>query len=201
MVFIQKKYYNLFLALFCFILLIIIFKWGNYLVNNKYIIESFTNESIRTSHTVNLPLTTRYSCNNFCGPTARCSITGQQCFTDIDCPGCQPYDPPSKNINESTSVPGNDGAGKLTWGMTPQYSPLTTGYGTQEKIITDNMFSKPYMPNFGINTWLTRFNKERKIFNRRYKPPRISYTPDYPKRYSLTGEFIENGPLASNAIL
>ena len=202
--FLKNNYKNLIIALFCFILLIAIFNWIHFLAINKYIVECFTsfqNESSKTSHTVDLPLTTTYSCQNFCGPTARCSITGQQCFTDIDCPGCQPYSPPLPKSSLSDSVPGNDGAGKLTWNMTPQYSPLTTGYGTHEKIITNNMNSKAPSANFGVDIWLPEFKEEQKIFNKRYQPTGLKYMPNYPERYSLTGEFIEDGPLASNAVL
>ena len=63
------------------------------------------------------------------------------------------------------------------------------------------MYSKPYMPNFGVNTWIDEFNEEQTLFNKRYKPGQIKYMPNYPKRYSLTGEFIEEGPIASNATL
>ncbi len=202
MTFIKEKYYNLVLAVICVLLFIFILNWTHYLSVQNYIVECFTNESSKTSHTVDLPLTTTYSCTNFCGPTSRCAKTGQQCFTDIDCPGCKPVIPPlSKSSANSVSVPGNNGAGKLTWGVTPQYSPLTSGYGTNERIITKDMLSQPAMPAFGINTWLTSFNKERKLYNKRYKPPQLSYMPNYPQRYSLTGDFIEDGPLASNAVL
>lgn len=199
----SKQYNTIFLILVCFILLVSIFNLIDYLVTNKYIIECMTsgsNES--TSHTVNLPLTTTYSCKNFCGPTARCAITGQQCFTDIDCPGCQPRSsssPTSNVTNVDVSVPGNDDAGKLTLGVTPQYSSLTSGYGTRETVITNNMNSKPAMPSFGVNTWLTEFKEEEKLFNTRYKPYGVQYMPNYPQRYSLTGEFMDDGPLASNA--
>jgi len=203
MVFVQKKYYNLTLGIMCLFLLIFIFNWSHFLSIHKYVVECFTNqsnESNETSHTVNLPLTTTYSCQNFCGPTSRCAISGQQCFTDIDCPGCQPNES-STSKKESAPIPGNDSAGKLTWGVTPQYSPLTSGYGTHEKIITKDMFSKPDMPNFGIDIWSKISNKEKKMFDERYKPPELEYMPNYPERYSLTGEFMEDGPLASNAVL
>jgi len=201
----KKQYYILFLAIISFILIASIFKWMNYLSNNNYIVECFA-PGIRelyngsTSHTVDLPLTTTYSCRNFCSPTSRCAITGQQCFTDIDCPGCQPYSPPLPK-NTSGSVPGDNDAGKLTAGVTPRYSPLTSGYGTFETIVTPNPFAKPDMPNFGVNTWMAGFNDDMTLFNKRYKPPQIRYMPDYPERYTVTGEFIEDGPFASNAIL
>jgi hypothetical protein len=187
------------LILFIFILL-----WINYLTNNDYIMECFTNnvlkESSKTSHTVNLPLTTTYSCKNFCGPTARCSVTGQQCLSDSDCPGCQPS-LPKTNRASNKPVPAANDAGKLTVGVAPQYSPLTSGYGTQELVITKNMYSKPSSPNFGVDIWTKDFDESKKLFDKRYKPPQLPYMPNYPKRYSLSGEFIEDGPFPSNAPL
>ena len=202
---VSKKYNLIFWSIISFILIIMLFKWIDYLIENDYIIECFRGGTFSeasvgaTSHTVNLPLTTTYSCKNFCGPTARCSITGQQCFADIDCPGCKQHIPPiTKSIQ---NIPGDNDAGKLTLGVTPQYSSLTSGYGTHESIITDNMYSKPAMANFGINTWLSEFNEDQKLFDDRYKPTKVNFMPNYPKRYSLTGEFIEDGPFASNAPL
>ena len=203
-----KQFNILFMLLISFILFVAIFKWIDFLTKNDYIMECFTNGPIKeeyngsTSHTVDLPLTTTYSCTNFCGPTARCAITGQQCFADIDCPGCQPYSPSLKGSSDSSvSVPGDNDAGKLTWGVTPQYSPLTSGYGTQEAVITSNMYSKPAMPNFGVDTWTSTFKEEETLFNKRYKPSGLKYMPNYPERYSLTGQFIEDGPYPSNAPL
>ena len=191
----KKKYNTIFLAFFCVLLLFLIFYWIHFLTFHKYIVECFNNNN--NTYSVDLPLTTKYSCKNFCSPTSRCSITGQQCFTDMDCPGCQPYSPPLPKSIES--VPGNNSSGKLTVGITPQYSKLTSGYGTQEKIITNNMFSKPLAPNFGGNTWMNEFKDDKKLFDNRYKPKNIEYMPNYPDRYSLTGEFIEDGPFASNS--
>ena len=190
----------MFLPLIALILLYIVFNMIDYLVKKKYIVECFTGgpvqESSQTSHNVDLPLTTKYSCQNFCGPTARCAITGQQCFTDIDCPGCQPYSPPLSKTNGC--IPGNDDAGKLTVGVTPTYSPLTTGYGTREKVITKNMYARPPQANFGYDTWGNSFNEGQKLFNKRYKPNQLQYMPNYPPMYSITGEFIGDGPLPSN---
>jgi hypothetical protein len=205
MKFTKPSYTFLFLLLVSFTLLFVIFKWINYLSINKYIVECFASmqavpEGPKTSHTVNLPLTTTYSCKNFCGPAARCSITGQQCFTDIDCPGCQPYSPPLPKDN-GDCISGDDDAGKLTWGVTPQYSSLTAGYGTKAKIVTDNVFSKPSQANFGVDTWTSTSNQGLELYDERYKPPNLKYMPDYSGRYSLTGSFIDDGPIASNAYL
>ena len=198
-----KKYYNLFLAVFCIILFYLIFRWIDYLSIHKYIVECFTsNEYLLNkgySHTVDLPLTTSYSCKNFCGPPARCSITGEQCFTDIDCPGCQPYSPPLPKAKGC--VPGNDDAGKLTWGVTPQYSPLTTGYGTHQALVTNNVQSQPAQANFGVNTWQASFAEGEKLFDARYKPSGLQFMSNYPNEYTMTGEFLTDGPLPSNAYL
>jgi hypothetical protein len=205
MAIIQQKYNTILLALFCIILLFAIFEWVDFLFINKYVIECFTSGPVAeeyggaTSHSVDLPLTTKYSCQNFCGPAARCSMTGQQCTADIDCPGCQPYSPPLPKVGGI--IPGDNAAGKLSVGVTPQYSPLTSGYGTHESIVTNNIYAKPAEPNFGVNTWFGQFQKEEQIFDKRYKPPGLEYMPDYPERYSLTGQFIEDGPFASNSEL
>lgn len=203
----MKKYNIIILTFICLLLFIGLLKWFNYLVKNNYIVECFTqmqniNESSLTNHTVDLPLTTTVSCKNFCGPTARCAITGQQCFADIDCPGCQlPSSDLKKNQMATKEVPGENAAGKLTWGVTPQFSTLTTDIGTQSKLVTQNKFSKPFMANFGINTWLTSYDSGTKAFDKRYKPRGLQFMPDYPYRYSLSGQFVEEGPLASNAYL
>ena len=190
------KFYSAIVIVSLLILLFSIFKSVN-------IGEGFTNNVMRdlgkpnTTHSVDLPLTTTYSCQNFCGPTARCSITGQQCFADVDCPGCQPYVPPL-TPDQTAFIAGNDDAGKLTGGVTPTYSTLTTDIGTQATLIDGN--DKPAMADFGVNTWRSSFNESRSEFNKRYKPPAREY-PKYPERYTLSGEFVDDGPIPSNANL
>lgn len=195
----QNKYLIILMSIVSFLLLFYIFKMIKFLSLEKYIVECFENNIIKeksdssTSHTVDLPLTTKYSCQNFCGPTARCAITGQQCFTDIDCPGCQPkqYNKTDSNID----IPGDNGAGKLTFGVTPQYSPLTSGYGTHENILNN---SKPVQANFGVDTWSSSFNEGKQLFDKRYKPPDMQFMPQYKPEYSLTGAFVNDEPLPSN---
>jgi len=167
----------------------------DYLTYNKYVVECFTNNSY--THNVDMPLTTEYSCQNFCGPTARCAITGQQCFADTDCLGCQPPES-SQSTNKTSCVPGDNASGKLTVGVTPQYSPLTSGYGTNEKIITKDMNGKPAQPNFGVNTWRKKFDESLGLFNQRYQLKNSEFMPKYPPMYSITGEFLGDGPLPSN---
>ena len=198
----KDTYYILFLAVISFLLILLTFYWIDYLSINKYIVESFQQLNNSTSHTVDLPLTTTYSCKNMCGPQARCSITGQQCMADIDCPGCQPKINSVKTQSGNKNVPGDNDAGKLTVGVTPQYSPLTSDMGTKALTISGKEFSKTPSPTFGINTWRDEFDAEQKLFDKRYKPPSdIEFMPSYPPRYSATGDFLENGPLASNAAL
>lgn len=207
-----SKYETILLAGISTALLIFVFSMIDYLTKNNYITSSFERENFdvaspiretydgSTTHTVNLPLNTTYSCQNFCGPTARCSKTGQQCFADIDCPGCQPYSPPLPP-SSSECVEGNNEGGRMIYNQNPQYSVLTTDIGTRARIITDNLFGKPVQANFGINTWKKKSEEEQKMFDKRYKPPQSKYMPDYPDRYSLTGEFIEDGPPPANAYL
>ena len=207
MTFTKDTNYILFLAVISFLLIVLIFYWIDYLSINKYIVENFQqlndpNLNNSTSHTVDLPLTTTYSCKNMCGPQARCSITGQQCTADIDCPGCQPKISGIKTQSSNKSIPADNDAGKLTVGVTPQYSSLTTDMGTKALTILGKDFSKTPSPTFGINTWRDDFDTEQKLFDKRYKPPAdLKGLPSYPPRYSVTGDFIEDGPLASNAAL
>ena len=203
---------NMILAsLFSLLLLFVIFKWIHYLVENNYISytrkEGFDTslqmkEGPDTNHNVDLPLTTTYSCKNMCGPPNRCSITGQQCFADIDCPGCEPYSPPLSSTDEkSKNIVGDNAAGKLTFNATPKYSTLTTDIGTKARLVTKNKYEKPVSPNFGVDTWTNKFDIGRKLFDDRYKPAGLKNMPSYPERYSLSGEFIEEGPISSNAYL
>jgi hypothetical protein len=205
-----RKFYYVLLVIFTFVLLVGVFKYIDYLTNGGYIVECFDTDiaiyrdtgSPSTNHTVNLPLTTTYSCKNFCGPPARCAITGEQCMADIDCRGCNPYGPPGKPPI-TKNVPGDNDAGKLTFGMTPRYSTLTTDIGTQAKLFSDNKtkLKKPPQANFGINTWITSFNGGQQLFDEKYKPAGLQFMPHYGERYSLTGDFVEDGPLPSNSYL
>ena len=201
---------NIYLGIFSILLLWSIFVYVDYLTSNNYISETFDVNIIvdrglpDTNHTVNLPLTTTYSCQNFCGPTSRCAVTGQQCMADIDCPGCNPYIPTlSTDPISNEFIRGNNDAGILTNGVTPKYSSLTTDIGTQAKLYVSNKdkLNKPAMVNFGVNTWLVGLNESMHEFDKRYRPYGLKFTPDYKKRYTMTGEFMDDGPLASNAYL
>jgi len=36
------------------------------------------------------------------------------------------------------------------------------------------------------------------LYNSKFKPPQMPFMPNYRSQYSVTGEFIDNGPLPSN---
>lgn len=184
---------KVFLIVFSLLLLIWVFHMIHYLSVNNYIswvVESFTSG---TSHSVDLPLTTTYTCNNFCSPTARCAMTGQQCLADADCPGCQKGSPNARA--SSAPVPGANDGGKMTVGVTPQYSTLTSGYGTHQRIISND---PPAQANFGPKVWLPGYQEEKAMFDKRYQPGPIQFMPSYPSRDTATGEFVDDGPLAAN---
>jgi hypothetical protein len=62
--------------------------------------QNWQNESTATNHTVNIPLNQIYDCTNKCSPNNICYKTGEQCFSDIDCNGCE-----NLNIANSISLP------------------------------------------------------------------------------------------------
>jgi len=166
-----------------------LFVYINYLSNNGYIRERFA---------VDMPLTTRSRCSNMC-VNSKCSKTGARCLSDVDCEG-RGYgmsDPNIPQYIQNAYIRGNNSAGKIT----PTYLSLTTNIRTQSKWITSDKFKKPPSPNFGTDLWTRNFNEERKLFEKRYKPTATEYPEmlKYPQRYSLSGMFIEEEPLESNA--
>ena len=147
-----------------------------------------------TSATVDLPLTQSVSCKNFCGPLSRCAITGQQCFYDSDCPGCQGLNK-QKNYTFGPEVPAANDAGKLSY-YTPQYSPLTTDLGTFAGTYSQQDTTVP-KANFGPSLWRNSYDYGMKLFDKRYKA-HLSDEPKYQRILSATGEFVDNGPLPAN---
>lgn len=157
-----------------------------------------------TTHTVNLPLTTTYSCRNMCSSQSKCYITGEQCFSDIDCYGCKPNIKVVEN-KYIQNVRGQNDAGKYSF-LTPQYSSLTTDIGTKAKLYNGKNSRVPNI-NWGPDLWTKSFNFGEKIDkdNSSYlwdpKPEDYKFVPKYPLRQSLSGLFKDDGPLAGNAYL
>jgi hypothetical protein len=203
----MKYIYTILYICICIFLFTFILKFVG---NNYIIVEPFSiyspydiNSTQKKSHTVNLPINTVYSCQNMCGPNAQCSITREQCTSDIDCYGCKP--PESTNQQKQQKkvlkeIVGQNEAGKLTGGFTPTYSVLTTDIGTRAKLI-NNKLSEPPQYDSGINTWRHKFDMGQELFDKRYYTGSQMGIPVCPKRKTLSGEFIDDGPLAANAFL
>lgn len=166
-------------------------RWIHYLINNGIIQECFSGYN-----SVDMPLTTTISCSNMC-INARCSKSGQQCLSDIDCPGCQEARLEKEHLYTSP-VEGNNSAGKLSTAISPNYSTLTTDIGTKSKVYNSKA-TYPPQANFGENIWINNYNTENELFNKRYKPSGLYFMPKYPKKYSITGTFEDDGPLSSNS--
>ena len=72
-------------------------------LNGEIIVAPFR----KHNRTVSLPLNTYYSCENVCGPLARCYKTGEQCAKDYDCFGCKPGKNP--RITKPDPIPFDEG--------------------------------------------------------------------------------------------
>jgi len=198
-----------FLTFLTFLLLILIFQWIDYLVKNNYVAvyqeglktKTFEDDTSANHNTVDMPLNTTTSCTNMCGPQNRCSISGQQCFADIDCPGCEPQTSTPTDHNQTRMTVGENDSGKLTTGTAVNYSELTSDIGSRARLIVSNKYEKPVTLQGKINTWDETFNLSKSLFDDRYKPTGLSGMPSYRKTYTLSGEFIDEGPLASNSYL
>ena len=178
------------------------------------------------SHSVNLPINDPVSCKNFCGPNAQCSITREQCTSDIDCQGCNPGPTPQNSCLTKDVAP-YDAAGKLGQNLGLQYSPLTTGYNTHNADFAeiypgarDAKISKQYQ---GTDSWTKAFNEGIKLYNKKRESadkysegvsqqiedeePDIAsskmsyYEMRYPTTISATGQFFETTPPASNSAI
>ena len=164
------------------------------------IIENYQDiGSSSTSHTINLPLTTTQDCSNKC-INARCSYTGQQCLSDIDCPGCNGLKG-LENVNQSTpNVPGNDENGTLTTRFAPNYSTLTTNTGVMNASIFNmkNLGLASPPANFGPELYKPGMDYDKKRFDKRYQPNGFPFELTYPKTPTTTGLFMDSGPLPSN---
>lgn len=188
-------------ALICIALFIGLMYWVDRMFMNNYITECFVSG---ITHTVDLPLTTLTSCQNMCGPPGRCSITGTQCLSDIDCYGCQPNTSPDLSntfLNKNAKIYGDSQSGKLSY-LAPDYSPLIHDIGTRSKPLGGSPHTKPPVYNKGVDTWTKRASAMRQIHDFTYKPPpNTLFLPAYPTRYGVTGGSNNDGPFASNATL
>jgi hypothetical protein len=147
-----------------------------------------------TSHTIDLPLNNPTSCRNMC-INARCSATGQQCLSDIDCPGCNPYKGGDTPFDVKNGVRGDNDAGKLTAGVTPTYSVLTSDIGTRAAVINENAKVPIGMGLGGLPAGVAY---AQSLYNKRYRPTPTIFTPNYKTQPSTTGLFMSDAPLPAN---
>ena len=59
--------------------------------------------------------------------------------------------------------------------------------------------TSPPMANFGTNIWRSPFDNSLREFDKRYKLVGLEGEMKYPKHYTITGEFIDDGPLEWNS--
>ena len=182
---VSKKYNLIFWSIISFILIIMLFKWIDYLIENDYIIECFRGGTFSeasvgaTSHTVNLPLTTTYSCKNFCGPNNVCAITGEQCTSDYDCTGCE---------NIPKRKPPN---------VEPYYRELSSNNDIMDSVYVGS--NNNLVPSYysGDNKWIKSFNEQIKMYNEKetYNNPLTDFEQKmisvYPSNVSMTGQYYE----------
>lgn len=211
----MKPEHTILYILLCIALFALLMNYGQFILKNcimqvkegfdttSYSLYRDTNTPL-TSHTVNLPINTTYQCNNFCGPNAQCSITREQCTSDVDCQGCQPV---FNNLEQPVTkdVRGQNDAGKLTYNQTPQYSSLTTDIGTQALLYNKSaLVPKPY---YGIDKWMKSAEVGEQLFHDKMNymylqdPTKTKNMIRYPLRETTTGLYEDNGPLAANAYL
>jgi len=156
-----------------------------------------------TSHTIDLPLSNPISCKNSCA-VGRCSKTGQQCLADIDCPGCNPYAATDTPFDVGAkSVPAANDAGKLTVGVTPTYSSLTTDMGSRAAVFNPNALGTAPpkgMLDIGGSPWRTEFDAAQELYDAKFrpKPGQYPFMPNYPAQPTTTGMFINQEPLPAN---
>lgn len=208
----MKIYYTyifLYALFFLFFYVFVISFYRNQRETFENIVYNPTTQSISdevdTSHTVNLPINTTYSCSNVCGPQSQCSKTREQCTSDIDCYGCAPL---LKKImtKQNVDIIGQNDAGKLTMNQAPRFSSLTTDIGTRSALYGDKLGKVPRMYE-GVNIWRPSFDAGMQLEDDKYtylysaEPKQYTYLPSYPKRETTTGLFEDNGPLAANAYL
>lgn len=214
--------FNKYTILYIFVSLFLfwfIMKWFSYLIRNFYIIDLregfdpnalpyYDTNSPLYSHSVDLPINTEFSCKNFCGPTATCSITGEQCLADIDCYGCQPPISKPPQYLTTKQVKPYDDAGRLIYNQNPQYSELTTDIGTFAAFYKPgSKYNTTPQMYLGIDKWTKSFNygldleDDKLTYEYSAAPKPYRFLPTYPVTQTATGLFYDTGPTASNAYL
>ena len=161
---------------------------------------SVTNEYFTPNQNVNMPINTNYSCSNICGTQNRCRVTGEQCTSDVDCFGCQPKKFYKNGVIHSDA----DKKHGYTWvlGGTNIFYPENKrhhNHVSDPKPFMEGFSPAPPEYNKGVNTWRSAFDMGMNLYKERYEPKGLPLELNYPKEYTLSGEFLQSVPYASNA--
>lgn len=225
------------------IIILLVYVFRTFFINNTNLFEGLTDLKRQTnkiipypenalinfndlnsseySRTVNLPINESVSCKNFCGPKSQCSITREQCTSDIDCKGCNPG-----RTNQSKCVTQEvkpyDASGKLGQNQGINYSPLTTGFNNHNidfaQLYEDSANAQINKYYEGVDMWTDSFNDGLELYNKKRNTAdkynqyllnngelNMDINNDleakYPMRISATGLFYETTPPASNSQL
>ena len=174
------------------------------------------NNTNNYTHNVNMPLNDSQGCQNACY-NAKCSKTGKQCSTDIDCyqDGCQSllkqvHDKfvaeQSAPIKPQSYIPADTlETGRLVYNQNPQHSALTYDIGTTASVI--DMAAQAPRPYDGYKLWEPSYEAAVKLNNEKLaneydaNPEKYTMRPQYKQTKTATGLFYDNGPTAANSHL
>ena len=200
----KLKYTIIYMSL-CFFLFLIIIKYGLFVIKITECLTNYVKPDFNSSlysHNVNLPINEPISCKNFCGPTSKCLLTGEQCTSDIDCYGC--YSMSNKNNNKNCTSKNVNPYNLSTF-------KLGTNLGLQYITLNNDDLKVSYN---GLDKWTQTFNEGLNLYNKNRESydkysnanampidlqSKMSYyQTNYPTRVSLTGQFYETMPPSSN---
>ena len=156
-------------------------------INFDFLRSSVTKEYFTPNQNVNMPINTNYSCSNICGTQNRCRITGEQCTSDVDCFGCQP----KKFYKNGVIHPSSDEKNGYTWIL----GGTNIFYPDNKRHHIEGFSPAPPEYNKGVNTWRSIFDMGMNLYKKRYEPKELPLELNYPKQYTLSGEFLQSVPV------
>ena len=195
-------------------LTVVLFRWAHFLSARNYIQEQF--ENINTNN-VNMPFQTSTKCQNPCTSMSSCLITGEQCQRDIDCQGCLPKQQQKYSSTDRTNYTVGEKQGQfyqqINYMQDTQHNGNIGGGGSPDMMYRESSitkfsqpfnsqtnFTKPPEYSLGTNEWKSPFDAGYQLYNKRFTPPSSQFQDmlQYPEKYTLSGEFEENGALPYN---
>lgn len=156
---------------------------------------------MQENFTVDMPMMSKYTCSNVCGPAGRCSNSQQQCSSDKDCRGCTSADIQQTNKLHPIEYTPYMGLGMLTGGGSRQIATQANAFqsqlvdtSTDLSDVNANAIAPPYQ------TWLPKAQYLQKLYNERFRLPNATFANQIttePNR-SLTGLFVSDNYAAYN---